>query len=77
MKKILSLLLPWLVLNSPAAFACSVCFGDPNSNMSKGVTAAVILLLAVIGGVLAALGIIIVRWSRRARKLYPALEENL
>lgn len=69
MRKIFSLLLPGLVLSGPSAFACSVCFGDPNSNMSKGVTAAVILLLAVIGGVLAALGVIIVRWSHRAKKL--------
>lgn len=77
MKKILTFFFAALVLSVPSAFACSVCFGDPNSDMSKGVTAAVILLLSVITGVLIALGVIIVRWSRRAKKLYPTLEETV
>ena len=48
--------------------ACSVCFGDPNSNLTKGAVAGVLLLLGVIGFVLVWIGIVIVAWSRRAKK---------
>ena len=50
-------------------FACSVCFGDPASFMSKGVVAGVVALLAVVVVVLGAIAFIAVSWSGRAKNL--------
>lgn len=41
------------------AQACSVCFGDPNSQMAKGVNAGVLVLLGVVGVVLTLFAILI------------------
>ncbi len=49
--------------------ACSVCFGDPSSPLSKGILAGVWLLLAVVIGVLGAIAAVAVTWTRRARRL--------
>ena len=46
-------------------FACTVCFGDPNSLSSKALTAAVFFLLGVVGFVLAGIAFTAVKWSRR------------
>ena len=53
--------LPLLVLTlllslATDASACSVCMGDPNSNMASAVNGAIFLMLAFIGGILALLG---------------------
>lgn len=53
-------LLPW---------ACSVCFGDPGSPMSKGAMAGVAFLLGVVLFVLAGIAVTGVTWARRARKM--------
>jgi hypothetical protein len=42
-----------LGLCASIAAACPVCYGDPESDMGKGVTNGVLFLLAIIGGVLA------------------------
>jgi hypothetical protein len=56
-------------MNALLMSACSVCFGDPNSSLTKGTIAGVVFLLAVIfmvlGGILAT-GIV---WTLRAKKL--------
>ncbi|MEE2674010.1 MAG: hypothetical protein VX466_09450 [Myxococcota bacterium] len=57
------------LLVADAASACSVCFGDPNSSMSQGAQAGVLVLLGVIVAVLAGLASLIVFWARRAAKL--------
>ena len=44
-----------LALHPLASNACSVCYGDPNSGMSKGLTAGISVLLVVVVGVLAAI----------------------
>ena len=49
--------------------ACSVCFGDPNSLLTKGAASGVLFLMAVIALVLAWIGTTALIWSRRARKL--------
>lgn len=46
--------------------ACSVCYGDPNSAMSKGLTMGVLFLAAVIGLVLAAFACFFITLKRRA-----------
>ena len=35
------------------ASACSVCMGDPNSNIAKGANAAIFLMLGILAGVFA------------------------
>ncbi|MFP6607594.1 MAG: hypothetical protein VCC19_13570 [Myxococcota bacterium] len=57
------------LLLADAASACSVCFGDPNSSMSQGARAGVLVLLGVVVSVLAGLASLIVFWARRAAKL--------
>jgi hypothetical protein len=36
--------------------ACSTCFGDPNSPMTKGMNVGILVLLFIVGGVLGAIG---------------------
>lgn len=71
MKKInpLPLWLIGMILFSPRTlFACAVCFGDPNSNLSKGVIAGVLVLLGVVGSVLGGIGAVSLSWFKRARQ---------
>lgn len=51
------------------AYACSVCFGDPNSAVTKAVKSGVVFLLVVTGGVLGAMGWTFLTWAKRARQL--------
>ncbi len=43
-----------LAMMPRAAWACPVCFGDPNSTMAIGASWGIVLLLGVTAGVLAA-----------------------
>lgn len=56
------------LLIGPVASACSVCYGDPDSDMAKGAVAGVFLLGAVIGGVLLGVAGVICFWTVRARR---------
>jgi len=49
--------------------ACPVCFGDPNSAMTKGTSNGVFFLLGVIGFVQVGLGAMFLAFWRRARAL--------
>lgn len=49
--------------------ACSVCFSDPNSPMTKGAFWGVLFLLGVVGFVLSSVASVIVIWASRAKKL--------
>ena len=49
--------------------ACSVCFGNPDSLLSKGAVAGVFFLVAVVALVLVAIAATAFRWSRRAKAL--------
>lgn len=51
------------------ASACAVCFGDPESQMAKGVVAGVLVLVGVIGMVLLGLVSMGVLWALRSRRL--------
>ena len=44
-----------LALHPLVSNACSACYGDPNSSMSKGLTWGISALLVVVVGVLAAI----------------------
>ncbi len=60
------------LLTAQPALACSVCYGDPNSAMTLGAQAGVLVLLGVVGVVLTGLGSLIIFWMRRAANL-PAV----
>lgn len=57
----------WLAANS--SFACSVCFGDPNSDMVRGAKAGVLFLAAIIYLQLMLMGGVAATWIVRARRL--------
>lgn len=52
--------------------ACSVCFGDPASPLSRGVGFGVLFLVAVVSAVLFAIAWTAVSWARRAQRLESA-----
>ena len=58
-----------LLLSAQPALACSVCYGDPNSEMTKGAQAGVLVLLGVVGVVLTGLASLLIFWMRRAANL--------
>ena len=47
--------------------ACAACYGDPNSPLSKGAVAGVLLLLGCIGSVLGGVIFLSRFWAKRAR----------
>ena len=68
------LLILVILASTPAAgFACSICYGDPNSLQVKGAEAGVLVLLGVIGAVLVSIAGMILFWTLRARRLSRGL----
>ncbi len=57
------------LLSAQPVLACSVCYGDPNSAMSQGAQAGVLVLLGVVGTVLTGLASLLIFWMRRAAHL--------
>lgn len=57
------------LLKSHRAFACAVCFGDPNSLMTKGANWGILTLAIVIVMILVGIAAIAVIWGRRDRSL--------
>ena len=57
------------ILASPEAFACSVCFGDPESPMSQGVVWGVVAMIGVVGFVLIGVAGTGLFWLHRSRRL--------
>jgi len=60
-----------------AALACPVCFGQNDSPMAAAANLAIVVMLVIVGGVLAAFGSFFVYLRRRARMAaeaepYPA-----
>ena len=51
------------------SWACSVCFGDPNSPMTHGAKAGVAVLLGIVGAVLGGILAVAIYWTRRAKLL--------
>ena len=54
------------------AWACSTCFGDPDSLMAKGTRAGVFVLVGFIGFVLSGVAGVGVFWFHRSRHLRVA-----
>ena len=59
----------FVALTPVLANACPVCFGDPNSAMTKGTNNGVFFLLGIIGFVQIGLGAMFIAFWRRARAL--------
>lgn len=57
------------VLMGRPAYACSVCFGDPNSPLVKGAVMGVLVLGGVIGFVLTGVAGTCLFWLHRSRRL--------
>jgi hypothetical protein len=68
----LAALLLGVLLGSGPAMACSVCFGDPNSSLTQGAKAGILLLMGVIATVLLGIVAVTLYWIRRARMLEAA-----
>ena len=59
----------FLILSTRSVWACSVCFGDPSSLMSRGAFWGAAVLVGIVTLVLAAIAWTAFTWSRRARLL--------
>jgi hypothetical protein len=68
-KSVIAAALLFAILLPSVAFACPVCFGDPNSNLTKGANNGVLFLLAIVG--LVQIGFAALFWSfwRRSKEL--------
>ena len=71
LQKILVLVLASF-LGLPSALACSVCYGEPDSPMTRGLSWAIIALAGIVGLVLTAVTMFFVHVNRRANALEPA-----
>ena len=58
-----------VLLSAQPVLACAVCYGDPNSAMSQGAKAGVLVLLGAIGVVLTGIASLLIFWMRRAASL--------
>jgi len=67
--KLVTVLVVFYVEMLQNSWACSVCFGDPNSPMVHGAKAGVVVLLGIVCGVLGGILAVAVFWIRRARLL--------
>jgi len=59
----------------PSAFACSACYGEPDSPMSRGLTWAIVALVGVVSLVLTGVTVFFVHVNRRANALDQAAPE--
>lgn len=69
MRQVVTMIVVSILLCPYELFACAVCFGDPNSLMTKGAKYGVAFLILVVGGVLVAMTMVALSWNRRARAL--------
>ena len=58
------------------SYACSTCYGDPNSNAGKGMDMAIITLLGIISPILLAIFIGIVSIGLKSKKINHNLTEK-
>lgn len=56
----------------PSALACAVCYGEPDSPMTRGLTWAIIALGGIVGAVLSAVAGFFVHVNRRTTALAQA-----
>lgn len=56
-----------------SALACSVCFGDPESPMTKGAVAGVVVMVGIVGFVLMGIAGTACFWMVRVRRMQLSL----
>ncbi len=71
LRKLLALIAASAVM-LPSAFACSVCYGEPDSATTRGLSWAIIALAGIVGAVLAGVAVFFVHVNRRATGLEQA-----
>ncbi len=64
-----------IVLGPQLAHACSVCFGDPNSDLAKGAVRGVLFMIGVVSFVLIGIASIAGVWIVRARRIQQELDQ--
>jgi len=65
-----------LIFAAESAEACSVCFGNPESPMTKSMVAGIWLMLGCIGAVLAAFAGLFLYWMYRSYHVHLYREEG-
>lgn len=60
----------------PSSFACSACYGDPDSPMSRGLTWAIVALVGAVSVVLTGVTAFFVHVNRRANTLEQAAHNS-
>lgn len=65
-RRIGSLVAPALLFWANDALACSVCFGNPESPMTKSMVAGIWLMLGVIGSLLVGFAVLFLYWTYRS-----------
>ena len=58
------------------SYACSTCYGDPNSNAGKGMDMAIITLLGVITPLLIAIAVGIISIGLKSKKINQSTLNN-
>ena len=75
LRRLFPLLLAWVLLNStPAALACSACYGKSDSSLAKGMNMGIFTLLGFVGLVLVGVAGFFVFIIRRAATLQSSPE---
>lgn len=72
MKTLLLTSFIFAIQEMPLANACAVCFGDPNSPLTKSIGMGVWVLMAFIGGVLLLFSLFFLNIRRRMKKFPTA-----
>lgn len=76
MKRLATLILLLLLcVAAPRVQACATCFGDPNSNMTQGMLAGVLVLLLIVVAVLGGFIALFVHLARKSAAV-AALENQ-
>jgi len=66
----------YLYLTAQPARACSVCYGDPDSDLARGAVQGVIFMIGVVAFVLVSIATVAGVWIARARRLSREIESD-
>jgi hypothetical protein len=67
----------FLLLGPNCAVACSVCFGDPESQQGQAMKAGILVMLGIVGTVLSGFASLFLYWMSRSRRITPAQEKGV
>ena len=65
-----------VIVSASSAGACAVCYGNPESPLTKGMAAGIWVMLGCIGFVLAGFAGVFLYWMYRSRHIDLYLEEG-